>query len=441
MTTELNRNILQGQVLEKIKEIPDNSVDTIITSPPYWALRDYKVDGQWGLEPDFREYLKKLHDLMEELRRVLKKTGTCWVNIGDTYGGGTAHSDWSSVDEDFDCKRMNEDKFKTSLSKPKPKSRIGIPERFYIDCIDNGWIARNHIPWVKPNAMPSSIVDRFSNKWESIFFFALEQKYYFNLNAVRETPLGKYNTNVVQSSNTMGQTSLVPIEPGKESSTKKQDNTLKADGRPDPTKKGFNDRWNQRKHNSDKGLVQYAGMEERVQQGRERGVDHELGLTHVNGKNPGDVMFIASKAFPEAHFATFPPELPLKILKCACPEQVCKNCGQPRHPIREPTEEYAKLLGKGWHDHENDEEAGMQQSMIKTSVCASYKIVGYTDCGCNAGWRPGVVLDPFFGSGTVALAAEQLARHWIGIELKPDYIEIAKKRLAPFMTSKLTEFL
>ena len=124
---------------------------------------------------------------MTQLKRVLKPTGSCWINLGDTYAGGQAHSDWSNVDEKFDCKRMREGKFKgIKKNTLQVKSRYGIPERFYINCIDDGWIARNHIPWVKANFMPSSVKDRFTNKWESIFFFVKNQKYYFNLDAVRE---------------------------------------------------------------------------------------------------------------------------------------------------------------------------------------------------------------------------------------------------------------
>ncbi|SVE64606.1 uncharacterized protein METZ01_LOCUS517460, partial [marine metagenome] len=156
----MNRKILEGDIFDKIKEIPDKSIDTIITSPPYWGLRDYGVDGQFGLEPDFKDYLSKMQKVMVELWRVLKDTGSCWVNLGDTYSMGK-----------------------------NAKSRVGIPERFYINCIDSGWIARNHLVWTKNNAMPSAVKDRFTNKWESIFFFVKQQKYYFDLDAVREKSL------------------------------------------------------------------------------------------------------------------------------------------------------------------------------------------------------------------------------------------------------------
>jgi len=326
-----NRTILQGNVLDKLKEIPDESIDCIITSPPYWGLRDYGVEGQWGLEPDFRDYLKKLQDMMVQLKRILKKTGTCWINLGDTYSGGNAHSDWTGIDEDFDSRQMLEGKFKAQKKNHlQTKSRYGIPERFYIDCIDNGWIARNHIPWYKSNSMPSSVKDRFANKWESIFFFAKNQNYYFNLDAVREktvTESKPFNIRVRENITghaqaKLGDKSWTATEEEKEKynrdGTKKQDSTLGADGKPKANYKGFNDRWKNRKtHELIDDHPQYS-----LNLRTSNNYDIETGesLNNPNGKNPGDVFFINPRPFPEAHFATFPVNLPLKILKCACPE-------------------------------------------------------------------------------------------------------------------------
>jgi len=168
-----NRTILHGDVIEQLKNLPDECVDCIITSPPYWGLRDYGEEDQWGLEKDLNEYLDKLRKLMFELKRVLKKTGTCWINLGDSYGTQKGY-------DSFSPSFIEREKVKNY-----EKSRLGIPERFYVQSIDGGWIARNHIPWIKENSMPSSVKDRFTNKWESIFFFAKQQRYYFNLDAVR----------------------------------------------------------------------------------------------------------------------------------------------------------------------------------------------------------------------------------------------------------------
>jgi len=385
-----NGKILHGDVLVRLKDIPDESVDVISTSPPYWGLRDYGVKGQLGLEPDFRDYLKIMRQIMDELKRVLKKTGTCWINLGDSYNsagpsgkGGGFQGEKINDNLDYE-KSVVIEKRRLVKNYIQEKSRMGIPERFYIQCIDDGWLARNHIPWYKANSMPSSIKDRFTNKWESIFFFAKEKKYYFNLDAVRIPTLTDskpFNIRVRENITGRAQMKLgdqawtatdeemskytksgirkeleVPGQPTQEIHrnrvegksdwpewNNKQDNTLGPDGKPIPTYKGFNKRW----------------MES---------------LNNTRGKNPGDVFFINPRPFPDAHFATFPPELPEKIIKCACPEG-------------------------------------------------------------------GTVLDPFFGSGTVGLVAEQLNKKWIGIELSEEYIEICKKRLSPYNSIRLDEFV
>ena len=149
----MNRTILRGDVLEKLVEINDSSIDCIISSPPYWGLRDYGVSGQLGLEPDFRDYLSTMNDIMIQLKRVLKNTGTCWINLGDTYNSSGSSSDhprhWDGREKNIDGG------IKQTTNSLQTKSRMGIPERFYINCIDDGWIARNHIPWYKSNSMPN----------------------------------------------------------------------------------------------------------------------------------------------------------------------------------------------------------------------------------------------------------------------------------------------
>lgn len=400
----MNRTILQGDVLEKLSEIKDETIDVIISSPPYWGLRDYGIEGQLGLEPDFRDYLKTMNDIMVQLKRVLKNTGTCWINLGDTYAGGNNHSDWSGTDGYY---RMKENQYTAQPKKHlAAKSRYGIPERFYINCIDDGWIARNHIPWYKANSMPSSVKDRFTNKWESIFFFAKQQKYYFDLDAVREktiteskpfnvrvrdSPKGKYGSlfsatdDEIANHNSKGERKMLNV--GGQSTqtiTNKQDQTLGADGKPLQNYKGFNERWEKskaREHYDDNGNCLGCGQHfsKHTTNSKENyntvtSRSEDICWCNPRGKNPGDVFFINPRPFAEAHFATFPVELPLKILKCACP-------------------------------------------------------------------KDGIVLDPFFGAGTVGVAAEQLGLQWCGIELSEEYIKIAKKRLDPYMNNSLGMFV
>lgn len=384
----MNRTIFQGDVLEKLAEIESESIDCIVSSPPYWGLRDYGVDGQLGLEPDFRDYLKTMNEIMVQLKRVLKNTGTCWINLGDSYWGGGRGPDsferkglqknWNDKSVKQQHTEQTQAMWKSKLI--ENKSRVGIPERFYINCIDDGWIARNHIPWYKANSMPSSVKDRFTNKWESIFFFAKQQKYYFDLDSVREktlteskpfnvrvrdSPKGKYGSlfsateDEIANHNSKGERKMLNVGGQSPHGIHRNRKEGKADWEDRKTlQPGYNNSTHQTLNKKHSGNY-----------------DMETGecLNNPKGKNPGDVFFINPKPFPEAHFATFPVDLPTKILKCACP-------------------------------------------------------------------KDGIVLDPFFGSGTVGVAAEQLGLKWCGIELNEEYIKIAKKRLDPFRNDSLEMF-
>ena len=498
-----NRTIYHGDVIAKLREMPDECVDCIITSPPYHNLREYsdgdkKLEGQLGLEPDWRDYLSKMHDIMEECKRVLKKTGTAWINISEPYND---------------------------------KSKLGIHMRFAIDCIDSGWVLRNEIPWVKRNHLPSSVKDRLTNTWEPVFFFAKNNKtlfwtnektgqlvtkkpptpaegvegidwvwkgespesiddpeeqeqeqeppklslwsghqYYFNLNAIRIPPKTKmakpFNIRVRDAKRGLIQQKLLGGVSDEEYKThnkrgekiihekyadhkdmntarlhrdrpdnpNKQDSTLGADGKPIGTYKGFNARWKERKWNEVSG--QSTQSIARKHSGE---YDMETGesLNHPAGKNPGDVIELTTEPFPEAHFATFPVSLPLWILRAACPSQVCTECGMPRWPISKSEGFTIMQWGprKSFPKRPNEKRERPQEVMRHNQ----YHIIGYSRCGCNAPFRPGIVLDIFMGSGTTAVAAEKLGLNWCGIELSQQYIDIARKRLKPYRNERLME--
>ncbi|HEY0427495.1 MAG TPA: site-specific DNA-methyltransferase [Pyrinomonadaceae bacterium] len=173
--------IIRGDALKALKKFPEGSIDCIVTSPPYWALRDYDVKGQIGLESTIEEYLEKLLAVFAEIRRVLKPTGTCWINFGDTYANKTKGGHRNKLQNnmyDSLTRRATFPKLETKLNIP-PKSLCQIPSSFALKMIEQGWILRNEIIWHKPNAMPQSIKDRFSVDFEKIFFFVKERKYYF----------------------------------------------------------------------------------------------------------------------------------------------------------------------------------------------------------------------------------------------------------------------
>lgn len=248
--------ILNTDALNGLKSLADESVDCIITSPPYWQLRDYGVEGQLGLEPTFQEYISKLVEIFDEAKRVLKKDGTCWVNLGDTYSGSGRGG---GVDN---TKRTNKGLLPN-------KSLCNIPSRFAIAMQDRGWTLRNEIIWQKPNAMPSSVTDRFTIDYEKIFFFVKSTKYYFN------QPKEPMVTDQVASQSNSREISTLP-------SNKKQDNV----GRNDYT--GFNDRYTQPEN-----LM----------------------------RNKRTVWTINTEASSIEHFAMFPKELVETMIEAGCKPQ------------------------------------------------------------------------------------------------------------------------
>ena len=184
---EINK-IYQEPCLNTVARMDDNSIDCVITSPPYWQLRDYGYEGQWGLEPTYNEYLEHLWSLMDAIYPKLKDGGTVWVNLGDTYnssskGSGGNNSDMVKVKgaENF----QSFTPIKNNNIEPD-KCLLLIPHRFAIGCIDRGWIMRNDVIWAKRNGMPESVTDRFSKKHEYFFFMVKSEKYYFDLDAIRD---------------------------------------------------------------------------------------------------------------------------------------------------------------------------------------------------------------------------------------------------------------
>ena len=273
--------IYQGNCIEVLKDMPDESIDCVVTSPPYWGLRNYQEEEQLGLEETPEEFVANLVKVFSEVKRVLKKEGTVWLNLGDTYYN---------------------------------KSLACIPFSVAFALQSDGWYLMQDIIWHKPNPMPESVQDRCTKAHEYIFLLTKQPKYFYDIDAVREplaeSSIGRLNQNL-----------------------EKQIGTTRANG-----------------GQKTNGNFKAVGDQEK-------------------GANKKSVWKLTTKPYKEAHFATFPIELPTYCIKAGCPED-------------------------------------------------------------------GVVLDPFFGSGTTGLAAQEQNRHWVGIELNEEYIEIAKKR-----TSQQTLFV
>lgn len=177
-------SLFVGDAYQLIKKIPDERISSIITSPPYWGLRDYGVNGQIGLEQSPELYVRKLVLLFREMRRVLVKDGTVWLNIGDSfYGSGKAYG---QTDFSNSPKQTTNEGSLSKHSTLKPKDQIGIPWRVALALQADGWYLRSDIIWHKPNPMPESVLDRPTRAHEYIFLLTKSPDYYYNHIAVKE---------------------------------------------------------------------------------------------------------------------------------------------------------------------------------------------------------------------------------------------------------------
>lgn len=314
--------VLVGDALGRLRELPPESVDCVITSPPYFGLRDYGVAGQLGQEVHVDQWVANLRAVCRELHRVLAPHGALWLNLGDAY---SRHSRFGAP----------------------PKSLLLGPERLVRALVADGWLLRNKVVWAKTNPLPSPAKDRLTNAHEFVYFLVRQPSYFYDLDAIRR-PLKSVR------------------RPSRGSRTPPAALGVLAGGRD--------------------GLVAMA------RHGRSG---------HPLGANPGDVWSLGSASYRGAHFATFPPELVRRPLLASCPPQVCTRCGQP------------------WR----------RSTRLVAFVDGQPQPRPFVPCGCQALTRPGLVLDPFFGTGTVAEVAQAHGRDWLGIELNPAYVDLAATRL------------
>jgi len=262
--------IICGDALTELKKLPDESVHCCVTSPPYWGLRDYGVPGQIGLETTPEAYVEKMVDVFAEVRRVLRADGTLWLNLGDSYWGG------KGMNGNTKARTTAEERgFVQSGGTPqgpwrpqdgihevlKPKDIVGIPWRVAFALQASGWYLRQDIIWSKPNPMPESVTDRCTKAHEYIFLLSKSARYFYDNEAVKEPYMREWNEN--------NGGNLAPV--------------------------GF--------HKRNDGFS-------------ERGGNYPLPKT---GANRRSVWTISTKPFSEAHFATFPPEIPEICIKAGCP--------------------------------------------------------------------------------------------------------------------------
>jgi len=184
--------ILHGDVLDKLQEIESESIQCVVTSPPYWGLRDYGIEGQLGLEATPELYVEKMVKVFREVKRVLKNDGTVWLNLGDSYNGsgkaGNKNSKYYKKHTEFGKPAKNKDKIgiPTNVKGLKPKDLVGIPWRVVFALQADGWGLRQDIIWHKPNPMPESVTDRCTKSHEYIFLLTKSAKYFYDADAIRE---------------------------------------------------------------------------------------------------------------------------------------------------------------------------------------------------------------------------------------------------------------
>jgi DNA modification methylase len=274
-----------GDAREVLAEMPGESADCIITSPPYWAKRDYQMAGQYGHEPNPESYVATLRAVFREARRVLASDGTCWLNLGDSYSAGSAepHGLHRYVG------RGLAGRYAPGLG---TKNLLGLPWRTALALQDDGWIIRNAIIWHKPNAMPESVRDRLNCRYELIFLLVKSRHYWFDLDPIR-TPHATAQP-------------AARTHPGKPGAGRHPGDTTRNGTRP-----GAGHRHGTRRPEK------YGPHAPQVIGGKRYGTGRGR-RAHPNGRNPGDVWSIPTRPYRGPHFAAFPIDLPTQCIKAGC---------------------------------------------------------------------------------------------------------------------------
>ena len=368
--------ILKGDCRKTLQSLPSASINTCITSPPYFGLRNYGVEGQLGLEETPGEFVENLVNVFKEVKRVLRDDGTVWLNLGDSYGQQNGKGFNANANEGYVVSRNKElqeiqgnIKVKTNLP---PKNLVGIPWRVAFALQADGWYLRQDIIWHKPNPMPESCTDRCTKAHEYIFLLTKSPKYYFDNEAIKEDCEGKDERHLAETYDDAG-----PVIQGDTNAGIKR------------TKRYSND-----------GSFK---------------------------RNKRSVWTVTTKPFKGAHFATFPMDLIEPCVLAGCPEKGCAECGEPYKRQMQKTGEFQRRWSKTIATAEGSPHEG-QSSM--QNIYEDLGLQKQCDCKTNE-TKSGTVLDPFGGSGTTALVANGHNRDAIICELNDEYIDIAKKRISP----------
>ncbi len=496
--------IICGNALEVLKEIPDELVNCCVCSPPFWGLRDYGVEpvvwdggkdckhefddiqrynptrgkrngkgiykdpkweakgslkkevnsnfcikcGGWrgslGLEPTFSLYIKHLCDIFDEVKKVLRKDGTCWVDIGDSYGGSGNASGHNEDTKNLGYKtlEMGATKGNQKITRRYAKSLMDIPYRFSIEMTNRGWVKRNTIIWWKPNCMPSSASDRFTIDFEYLFYFTKNNKTILwtnekTLKCLDKKPLGTKGIEGID-----WEWRRCPACNGEGRINNKICPKCKGLRKVKYSFWTGHDYWFEQQFEDIRGEIDSRGNKRITYNIKTKNEWHkpskDAGFLGQNpqGRNKRAVWTIPTSPYPEAHFAVYPEGLIEMPIKAGCPEFVCKKCGKVGMKIYKEGNLVSSSpdIPMAIKPRSFAQNKLIKQNLPKDPYGSLPKrekeFIGYTDCGCkDPEYEGGIVLDPFMGAGTTALVALKQRKRFIGIEIKQEYIEMAEKRI------------
>jgi DNA modification methylase len=424
--------IIIDDCIEAMRGLPEESVHCVITSPPYYGLRDYGHAAQIGLESSVEDYVEKLVAVFREVRRVLREDGTVWLNLGDSYASsGRQSRDPGKSKSHPSCEGENYAEGLRPVDSVgiKPKDLIGVPWRVAFALQADGWYLRQDIIWSKPNPMPESVLDRCTKAHEYLFLLTKSPRYFYDRHAIAE-PLA------AASLERLSQPNLANQRGSDRAHGNTKGHRMKAVGPPSHKGSRF-DRGKTAVHQQGRAQTgpriggDKYGDDERLESRTKSGQEWLGGAT----RNKRNVWTITTQPFKEAHFAVMPPALVEPcILAGTSAKGCCEQCGAPIVAVVERDASLHDCESRTKYDSSST--AGRlaklrDSARARGGEYAQNEAITHFErtCRCEADIQPCTVLDPFAGAGTVGLVADRLHRDAMLIELNPEYAEIAERRI------------